>query len=245
MNSVPVSVQAKTRKWSNIKMMMETEKEIYHQLEVRGELLFFQELIRTRRKLEAVKLVKDATNMGLKDAKDFVDQVSVMGMGDKQATGSSFDFALVAELLEAGKKLEAIKALKDATGMGLKEAKDFVEALEHNAASGEPVQYQSRSSESVSVRSDNGGIRVTYTKPDGLKMDVTPQSPEWADVKRLMPDHKMIERYEAAYHQQAGAIETTDIDRLLQEQAPKRAVWPRYLILILVLLVFAYFFFIK
>jgi hypothetical protein len=33
-----------------------------------------------------------------------------------------------AEALRSGNKIEAIKAVRDATGMGLKEAKDYVEA---------------------------------------------------------------------------------------------------------------------
>ena len=36
----------------------------------------------------------------------------------------------VADLLREGKKLEAIKLLKEQTGVGLKEAKDAVEAME-------------------------------------------------------------------------------------------------------------------
>lgn len=44
--------------------------------------------------------------------------------------------ASVLELLRAGRKIEAIKAYRESTGVGLKEAKDAVEAMER----GEPVE---------------------------------------------------------------------------------------------------------
>jgi ribosomal protein L7/L12 len=42
--------------------------------------------------------------------------------------------AEVRDLLEAGKKIEAIKRVREQTGLGLKEAKDLVEALERGVA---------------------------------------------------------------------------------------------------------------
>jgi ribosomal protein L7/L12 len=39
----------------------------------------------------------------------------------------------VAEAVRDGKKIEAIKRYREATGVGLKEAKDFVEALQRRA----------------------------------------------------------------------------------------------------------------
>jgi large subunit ribosomal protein L7/L12 len=45
----------------------------------------------------------------------------------------------VADLLREGKKLEAIKLLKEQTGVGLKEAKDAVEAMERGGVVEAPV----------------------------------------------------------------------------------------------------------
>lgn len=42
----------------------------------------------------------------------------------------------VAAALRAGQKIEAIKALREATGLGLKEAKDWIEAWERGADAG-------------------------------------------------------------------------------------------------------------
>ncbi|RQO32280.1 hypothetical protein DBR32_01330 [Taibaiella sp. KBW10] len=148
-------------------------------------------------------------------------------------------------LLEEDRKIEAIKMLIESTGMGLKEAKDFVDQLTQNGSTDHTASYRQRSSESVKMQSNKGKTVITYTNTEGQVKIVNPDSPEWPDVRRLMGDHKMLQSYEAAYSRQVSDAETTDIDRLLLAQGPKRSVWPRYLVMILILLLFAYFFFVK
>ncbi len=87
-------------------------------------------------KIEAIKRVREATGWGLKEAKDYVDAL---------ATGSSppapfriesvesvpdavRDMALT--LIRDGRKIEAIKVVREHTNWGLKEAKDWVDAVE-------------------------------------------------------------------------------------------------------------------
>lgn len=86
-------------------------------------------LLSEGRKIEAVKLYRERTGAGLKEAKDAVETIE---RGESVASGEALDSSLEAEmvsLLEGGKKVEAIKLYRERTGTGLKEAKDAVEAI--------------------------------------------------------------------------------------------------------------------
>lgn len=48
-----------------------------------------------------------------------------------RATRTDIDEAEIIVLLRLGRKIEAIKRMREQTGMGLAEAKDAVEAIEH------------------------------------------------------------------------------------------------------------------
>jgi ribosomal protein L7/L12 len=88
--------------------------------------------------IEAIKLLR-ATGLDLKEAKDLID-IHQMG-GD---VPPSFDSTMpagtlapnVIDAIRRGNKIDAIRLLRDQTGMDLKEAKDTVEAYElaHPAA---------------------------------------------------------------------------------------------------------------
>ena len=91
--------------------------------------------------IEAIKLYRQLTGAGLKEAKDAVEQlaagqvVQVSRSIVAPAAAEPLDRRKLRRLLTAGNKIEAIKLYREATGLGLKEAKDAVEALE--AALGE------------------------------------------------------------------------------------------------------------
>src|SRR3990167_7039470 len=81
--------------------------------------------------IEAVKLLREATGLGLKEAKDLIDQhhrgrTTTIAVGDTAST-------LPPEVLSAlqqGKKIEAIRLLREKTGLGLKDAKEAVESIQ-------------------------------------------------------------------------------------------------------------------
>jgi ribosomal protein L7/L12 len=84
-------------------------------------------------KIEAIKLVRERTGMGLRDAKEYVE-----GLGLDQpaplppspaATGSADLDTEVRHLVTQGAIIEAIKLVRERTGLGLKEAKDYVDRL--------------------------------------------------------------------------------------------------------------------
>ncbi len=82
------------------------------------------------RTIEAIKLFRERTGAGLKAAKDAVEAIQ---RGQAPPTSSLGDRAfedVVATLLERGQKIEAIKWYRERTGVGLKEAKDAVEAIQ-------------------------------------------------------------------------------------------------------------------
>jgi ribosomal protein L7/L12 len=86
--------------------------------------------------IQAVKMVRELTGMGLKDAKDYVDAL-------QQGKEPNITIQLPGEiklpenlemqvkvLIKEGKKIEAIKLVRLHTKIGLKDAKEFVESLE-------------------------------------------------------------------------------------------------------------------
>jgi ribosomal protein L7/L12 len=94
-------------------------------------------------KIEAIKRVRELTGLGLKEAKDYVEAMAAGAIHDLpapahsagDANDSGQTLAEVPALLARGNKIEAIKRVRELTGLGLKEAKDYVEAME---AGGEP-----------------------------------------------------------------------------------------------------------
>jgi ribosomal protein L7/L12 len=98
-----------------------------------------RQLITEQRKLDAIKYVREMSGAGLREAKDYVEWLThQMGDGADEAdeTGGNVGLAAAAhdaemlDFLTQGRKIEAIKRVRVLTGVGLKEAKDFVEMVE-------------------------------------------------------------------------------------------------------------------
>jgi ribosomal protein L7/L12 len=86
--------------------------------------------------IEAIKRLREATGLGLKEAKEAIDAYNDV---DKEASASSSAAdalpASVLEALQAGNKLEAIKRLYKQGGHDLKQAKEAIDAyLEADSA---------------------------------------------------------------------------------------------------------------
>jgi ribosomal protein L7/L12/DNA-binding beta-propeller fold protein YncE len=100
-------------------------------------------LAANHKKIEAIKLLRQLTNLGLKEAKELVE---AMERGEQvgpiiftqaadvqpgwQVNAGTLDQDALLDLLQRGQKIEAIRQVREATGLGLKESKDAVEALE-------------------------------------------------------------------------------------------------------------------
>ncbi len=86
-------------------------------------------LMAAGRKIEAIKQYRAATGAGLAEAKDAVESLMLgTALPSRESADSSFEAEIIS-LLQGGKKIAAIKLYREKTGVGLKEAKDFVEAL--------------------------------------------------------------------------------------------------------------------
>lgn len=96
------------------------------------------QLVKDGRKIEAIKRYREMTGVGLKEAKDAIEELEAGRMvtfaQNVVSRGStSVSMAQVQAALEAGNKIEAIKLYREMTGLGLKEAKDAIEAMPTDA----------------------------------------------------------------------------------------------------------------
>lgn len=78
------------------------------------------------RKIEAIKLLREATGLGLAEAKALLERGASVA-GPAYTPGQPLP-ATVRAALDAGNTVDAIRRMREATGLGLKEAKDVVEA---------------------------------------------------------------------------------------------------------------------
>jgi ribosomal protein L7/L12 len=90
-----------------------------------------RELAAAGRKIEAIKVQRQYTGMGLKQAKQFVEALEITGEppAAPRAELSLAAMAQVRELMAAGKTIQAVKLVREDTGWGLKQAKNFVDSL--------------------------------------------------------------------------------------------------------------------
>ena len=107
------------------------------------------ELYNAGRAIEAIKLYREVTRKGLAESKHDVETLArggavqgtlvVTSSAQNASFGSRENAALAVEsLIRNGKKIEAIKVYREQTGLGLKDAKDAVDALEAQLARGLP-----------------------------------------------------------------------------------------------------------
>ncbi|MBC8115979.1 MAG: ribosomal protein L7/L12 [Candidatus Saccharimonas sp.] len=85
-------------------------------------------LLADGQKIEAIKVLREATGAGLAEAKQAVEAIERGEFLEAAGLDGDFEGELL-RLLQAGRKIEAIKRYRERNPCGLKEAKDFVEAL--------------------------------------------------------------------------------------------------------------------
>ena len=99
-----------------------------------GQILL---LMQAGKKIEAIKVYRQETGVGLKEAKDAVEALAA-GRPIARRSGESVEIngvdpnsleGQVLTLMRGQKKILAIKLYREQTGAGLKQAKDAVEAL--------------------------------------------------------------------------------------------------------------------
>lgn len=102
------------------------------------------EYILAGQKIEAIKLYNEATGAGLKASKDAIDDLEKqLRAGNPDSFNAALlpasisvpampedDAMKMTEFIFAGQKIAAIKMYKEATGLGLKDSKEFIDHLE-------------------------------------------------------------------------------------------------------------------
>jgi len=103
-----------------------------------ADLAAISTLVAGNHKIEAIKQVRELTGLGLKEAKDYIEGLPLAALDDLPASApypvvstnlAAPNLAEVSVLLAGGNKIGAIKRVRELTGLGLKEAKAYVEAM--------------------------------------------------------------------------------------------------------------------
>lgn len=104
-----------------------------------GQVTQINTKIAAKRKIEAIKLYREFTGLGLKEAKEAVEAIergqrpSFSGYQRPAANQPAGDvMARIEQELRAKRKINAIKLYRQAYNVSLREAKDAVEAMERN-----------------------------------------------------------------------------------------------------------------
>ncbi len=97
-------------------------------------------------KIEAIKLCREATGLGLAEAKDFVERLETSPDAPLAPAPEPGALSPVADLLFAGQKIQAIKLYRERVkpGAGLAEAKDAVEQLEAGLRAQHPEKFTAK-----------------------------------------------------------------------------------------------------
>jgi ribosomal protein L7/L12 len=89
-------------------------------------------LLGTGHKLAAIKRAREVLDLGLAEAKELVEAIERGAVLEPTAAAAGLNDELRL-LVAQGRKIEAIKRAREALGLGLAEAKDFVESIASSA----------------------------------------------------------------------------------------------------------------
>jgi ribosomal protein L7/L12 len=98
-----------------------------------------RKLVAAGRNIDAIKLLREVTGLGLKEAKEAVDRCAQGGSLDVTVDMAAQRAALhgaaqadgeIRALLESGRKIDAIKLMRERSGLDLATAKDIVDSME-------------------------------------------------------------------------------------------------------------------
>ncbi|MFM9844788.1 MAG: ribosomal protein L7/L12 [Dongiaceae bacterium] len=122
-----------------------------------------RKLVASGRTIEAVKLLREVTGLSLKEAKEAVDRCAQGGSLDIAEDLAAYRSALhgaaqvdgeIKSLLESGRKIEAIKLMRERSGLDLATAKDIIDSMDGDlkrAGTGRPHP--------AAVKEGRGGAR--------------------------------------------------------------------------------------
>lgn len=174
------------------------------------DIEIIRKLLREGKKLEAVKYVKDYSNMGLQESKDFVESIEYGNFNEQNSSSESItyplDFEKVIEYIKKGDALIAVKYVRDTSNLGLKESKELVDIfIENPTLSNENLDRVMQFGDNVnkkqsgSISRSGNKFRATYTNNFGETKNITPADSEWQDFKIMMGNNELLKEYESEF----------------------------------------------
>jgi len=88
-----------------------------------------KDLLAQDKKIEAIKIFRQATGVSLKQAMEAVENIATESSWQRTKIISAERHDQITDLLRRNRKIEAIRLYRETTGIGLKEAKDAVEEI--------------------------------------------------------------------------------------------------------------------
>ncbi len=98
------------------------------------------ELLKQGQKIEAIKIYRELTGLGLKESKEDMEELEAAAKGNYDIPNSDWK-GQIEELLFQGRKIQAIKLYRKSTGHDLKQSKESVEAMEASLREQQPGKF--------------------------------------------------------------------------------------------------------
>ncbi len=118
-------------------------------------------LLRQGKKIEAIKLLREATGMGLLEAKNQIE-----GVGPSiDASPTDFTDENLTAVIRSNKKIQAIKMVREATGMDLVDAKAYVEQTQDEMIAAGEISASAKSGCAIALFASVGiGMLLTLMR---------------------------------------------------------------------------------
>lgn len=227
-----------------------TDNEIL--LQKHNILTSVQELIQRNEIISAIKLVKDKTGLSLKESKDLVDNISRLPFSSAQnfnhvssvSTNEILQKNNIGEeisiLLQQNKKLEAIKLVIDNTGMGLLNAKNFVESIQNKESTFTPEAIENFSNVSVKMTNINGKITVKMKEGSSPGKIIYPNDPNWEKAKKMLGNKPELLQYETEFLNGKHPIPQKKSNLFVETNSFRK--WILFFVLFCLIMLVIYFF---
>lgn len=151
------------------------------------------------RKIEAIKRYREQTGLGLRQAKEVVDALEqeLFMPGSTSSRAAEDPDEEVRRFVLEGRKIEAIKRYREQTGLGLREAKEAVDALEQELLLPDPTSAFQRDEGSEDARraTVEPGEEVRRYMLEGRKIEAIKRYREQTGLG-LREAREVIERLE-------------------------------------------------
>lgn len=221
-------------------------------LQNHGILSQVQDLIQGNEIISAIKLVKDKTGLGLKECKDIVESISKFSFTNGKTFDETSHFSkdetlsenkIVEELntlLLQNKKIEAIKLVIDNTGMGLKDAKNFVESIQKKETVFNQEAIERFSNINVSMTNINGNITVKIKEGNRPEKIVYPNDSDWERAKQMLGNKPELIQYENEFLSGKHPVPQKKSNLFVETSSIGK--WILFLVLFCVIMLFIYFY---